>query len=112
MPGPGKYETAIPNPSPSFSLRSRPVEKDKSDSPGPGKYNPNSSYVLESPPSSTIPKSIKKYDSDSEKISKAQPGPGAYRNPTTVSGPKWGFGSSPRASEKEKEVPGPGAYNL
>ena len=106
------YNSVVLSLSPSFSLRSRPAERNKSGNPGPGQYNPNTEYVLENSPSATIPKSTEKYTSNHEKITKEMPGPGTYGNSSSSSGPKWGFGSSSRINEKDKKTPGPGAYNL
>jgi len=102
----------VPETKLSFSLRSRPVEKIVQNAPGPGKYSPNGLYVLENPPNFGIGKSLKSFESDFERNSKTIPGPGSYGKASTLSGPKWGFGSSPRAEEKKDRVPGPGAYNL
>lgn len=93
-------------------MRSRPSEKFSDTVPGPGKYNPNGLYVLENSPNFGIGKSQKSFESDFERNSKTIPGPGSYGKSSTLSGPKWGFGSSPRSGDKKDPVPGPGAYNL
>jgi Sperm-tail PG-rich repeat len=98
--------------SPSFSLRSRPLEKISENAPGPGKYDPKVDYVLESPPRIALVKSNKSFETDLEKNSKDLPGPGSYPKASTLTGPKWGFGSTSRTPEKDQKIPGPGAYNI
>ena len=111
-PGPGNYNPSNLNESPSFSLRSRPIEKLVERAPGPGKYDPNSDFILESPVRVALPRSQKNSETDTEKNNKLVPGPGSYSKPTTLTGPKWGFGSSIRGQEKDVKAPGPGAYNV
>ena len=112
-PGPGQYDPVLMETKLSFSLRSRPVEKnDKQRAPGPGKYSPNTSLVMETVPSAAIAKSPKIFETELEKVTKHVPGPGTYSNSTTLAGPKWGFGSSDRKPEIVKEVPGPGSYDI
>jgi hypothetical protein len=111
-PGPGNYSIESVEKAPSYSLRSRPIEKVVEKAPGPGKYDPKTEYVLESQPNFGIGKSEKKFETELERNSKFIPGPGTYGNSTSLSGPKWGFGSSERVQEKKMNVPGPGAYNV
>ena len=111
-PGPGNYNPVALKESPSFSLRSRPVDKVVERAPGPGRYDPKTEYVLESPARVALGRSEKNCETEIEKNNKTIPGPGTYSKPTTLAGPKWGFGSSMRAQEKDQKVPGPGAYNI
>jgi hypothetical protein len=111
-PGPGNYNPQDLGKSPSFSLRSRPVEKREEKAPGPGKYDPKAEFVMESAPVFGVGRSAKKFESELERNGKLVPGPGTYGSPTSLAGPKWGFGSSERAQEKKMNVPGPGAYKV
>jgi Sperm-tail PG-rich repeat len=77
--------------------------------PGPGKYDPKIVTVKEKSPSWVLGKSDKTGNS---KNVTAVPGPGAYLNPVSASGPKWGFGSGKRVKPATSKVPGPGSYEI
>jgi hypothetical protein len=110
IPGPADYSPNFPQTKLSFSLRSRPSDRPNDFVPGPGKYNPNQDYVLEASPNFGIGKSQKSFGSSFD--GNPNPGPGTYLKKSTLSGPKWGFGSGPRVESKKDEVPGPGSYSL
>ena len=111
-PGPGHYNLTALNQSPSFSLRSRPVEKIVEKAPGPGKYDPKAEFVLDHSPNVALGRSQKNFETELEKSNKFIPGPGTYKKPTTLAGPKWGFGSSERSVTNTKNIPGPGSYDV
>lgn len=67
---------------------------------------------METVPTFAVCKTAKGFESDIEKHSKDLPGPGSYPRPSTLTGPKWSFGSSNRSSEVPRQVPGPGAYEV
>ena len=108
VPGPGQYFSEPKPEGPQFSLRGRSQDSSVESKPGPCNYSPSYDYTLEKPPSYKLGTSKR----TTSMVTSLVPGPGNYSLRSTVSGPTWGFGSSPRSTSYETSVPGPGAYSI
>ncbi|CAG9310097.1 ODF3L2_1 [Blepharisma stoltei] len=106
-PGPGAYNPKPQKGSPEYSLRTKYTAKMEI-GPGPGIYDPKLAYVKENSPAWRVSKTKKNWEKTKELV----PGPGSYDNKATLSGPKWGFGTSRRNDLKISDVPGPGDYDI
>lgn len=77
--------------------------------PGPGNYEPNHEAVKEKAPVWGTKSSIRAGLTSSSRMT---PGPGTYVKNSTLSGPKWGFGSEKRGKHSLSLSPGPGTYEI
>jgi len=94
---------------PRFTFRPQLKKKQPFDVPGPGRYNPNHEVVKEKAPVWGTKSSIRAGESSPMKTT---PGPGTYIKNSTLSGPKWGFGSEKRGKHSSSLSPGPGTYEI
>ena len=110
VPAPGVYDIkSLIVEGPRFTFRPKPRLKESDPVPGPGNYNPNPLIGKEKAPVWGITKNEKSNDTNKDK---SLPGPGAYLSVSTLTGPKWGFGSAKRGASNENRSPGPGAYEI
>ena len=135
-PGPGNYDVSSSRPATakSFPKAARNTQGRKKDNPGPGAYMHQD--VKEGPQFSMSVKHYKSYETDTPgpgtygyaepahtrsnvaigtaKRGKMQkqdvPGPGNYNSYTTLSGPKFGFGTQSKLKKSSDE--GPPMYNI
>lgn len=106
VPGPGSYDSKLPQIFPTFSIGKgkRPDLTPKITTPGPGEYSPKSSNS----PGKSMGNG-KRPPINPESIA---PGPGAYEMPSfTCKGPKYSLVARRDKSGKEFGVPGPGQYS-
>jgi hypothetical protein len=109
-PGPGVYE--LPScivEGPRFTFRPKLKQKEAFDVPGPGKYEPNHSTIKEKAPVWGTKSSMRAAETSPAKMT---PGPGTYIKGSTLTGPKWGFGTEKRGKFNKSLSPGPGTYEL
>eukprot|EP00826_Nyctotherus_ovalis_P057140 TRINITY_DN7805_c0_g1_i1.p1 TRINITY_DN7805_c0_g1~~TRINITY_DN7805_c0_g1_i1.p1 ORF type:complete len:173 (+),score=45.84 TRINITY_DN7805_c0_g1_i1:942-1460(+) len=111
-PEPGTYNLpSTIGQGPKIAFRGRLGKEKMSTIPGPGAYDPNMKAVLERYPKivlSTGPRTEKDFTTR-----KDIPGPGTYPAPSTLNGPKFGFGVGKKCVHRaDGDIPGPGAYRL
>lgn len=79
-------------------------------SPGPGAYNGDSAATRHAQPTYTA------CPRRPQSAGHVTPGPGSYAatraKPGLPDSPKWRFGTSPRGRDVERDIPGPGNYNM
>lgn len=77
---------------------------------GPGAHDPSISPTHETGPVYGIGTGLRSTESIGRP--KVHPGPGQYDVRGKIPGPKWGFGTDPRARGNLDDEPGPGAYDI